>query len=378
VLLGEAEQTIVELLPLLLERRASAEPLPQLALAEVPGLALRGADGGLHRTATRPYLADLDALPFPAWDLLDVDRYQRAWREAHGYSSLSLITSRGCPFRCNWCAKPVFGRRFRQRAPERVAAEMRWLKTTYAPDQVRIVDDILGVNRRWLFAWRDAVLAAYAAIPFECLSRVDLADREVLDLFKQLGCKMVFFGAESGSQRILDAMDKGITVEQTYTAARAAREVGVRTYFYTMLGYPPEDMDDIRGTARMLRDCLPDRFSTTVAYPLPGTSFYETRRTQLRREHDWVHSAQNVVPFDQNPAGALFYRWVQRWLHREVAVGKLARGLERKGILQSLRLRVELVVARLAVELLHLLTGRPRFAPAPAESRSELPAGLAR
>ncbi|MCX6022072.1 MAG: radical SAM protein [Chloroflexi bacterium] len=216
------------------------------ALDAIAGVAYRGADGAAVITAQRPAIANLDALPFPAWDLIDRDRYRRAWVSKRGFYSMSLITSRGCPFGCNWCAKPVFGRAYRLRSPQNVVAEMVWLKENFAPDAVRIVDDIFGLNRRWLDKWHAEVIAQNAALPFECLSRTDLVKAGTLTKLKEAGCRKIFFGAESGSQTVLDAMNKGISVEDTTLAARAMREVGLAMHFYVMIGYPGEEQADIQ------------------------------------------------------------------------------------------------------------------------------------
>ena len=273
----------------------------QDALDDLPGLALPDGDGGIRRTGEVRHTTDLDHLPFPARDLVDVDRYQVAWRAAHGFSSFSVIAGRGCPYGCTWCQKSVFGRSYRMRSAECVAEEMRQIKERYNPDQIRVVDDVLGVDRRWLRQWHDALLAQDAVIPFEALSRVDLVDEELIRLLKEAGCRRLAFGAESGSQRVLDAMHKGTKMEQVCRTAELCRKHGIETYFYIMLGYPGEEWEDIEQTIALLRQARPDEFSSTVAYPLPGTEFYEQVKDRLiavgtRAGADWQHSAAEPLP----------------------------------------------------------------------------------
>jgi radical SAM superfamily enzyme YgiQ (UPF0313 family) len=152
VTVGEAEETIVELMPLLL--RAG----PDRSLRGVQGLAYRDSTGELVTTGCRPLIDNVDHIPLPARDLIDLEPYRAAWRSRHGFFSMSLIATRGCPFGCAWCQKIVFGRSFRPRSPELVADEMRLIKERYRPDQLRIVDDVMGIDREWVRRWHRSVL----------------------------------------------------------------------------------------------------------------------------------------------------------------------------------------------------------------------------
>jgi radical SAM superfamily enzyme YgiQ (UPF0313 family) len=316
VVIGEAEETILELLPLLLQEG----PAPE-ALMSVQGIAYRDNTGEVVTTSPRPLIHDVDSIPLPARDLIDVELYRQAWHSRHGSFSLSILATRGCPFNCAWCQKTVFGRSFRPRSPQLVAEEMRVLKTQYHPDQLRIVDDVMGIDRDWVRQWHDAVLETDACIPFECLSRVDLMDEELARLLRDVGCVRISFGTESGSQSVLDAMTKGITVEQIYRAAEVCRQFGIETYFYMMVGYPGEVWGDLQESVRLLRDTTPDAFSTTIAYPLPGTAFFEQLCEQFPDEKrptlDWEHTAENRLLFERGQYGTFFYRRVIRWFHSE-------------------------------------------------------------
>jgi anaerobic magnesium-protoporphyrin IX monomethyl ester cyclase len=290
-------------------------------LSTVQGLAYRGATGEVVTTPRRPLIKDVNRLPFPARDQLDLERYRRAWRSTHDHFSLSIIATRGCPYGCTWCQKSVFGRSFRPRSPESVAEEMAQIRERYRPDQIRVVDDVMGIDRDWVRSWHDALLEKEAVIPFECLSRVDLMDEEMARLLKEVDCRRIHFGAESGSQTVLDAMNKGTTVEQIHRAAELCRRLDIETYFYMMVGYPGEDWSDLERSVALLRDTRPDAFSTTIAYPLPGTPFHEEVRDRLAFEGqampDWLHTAENRLLFERGRYSTFFYRRVIRWFHSE-------------------------------------------------------------
>ena len=327
VVVGEGEKTILEILPHLLKGEE-----PAAALTDVPGVAYRDEVDRVVQTPRRPLIEDVDRLPVPARDLLDVERYRQAWQGAHDYFSLSMIATRGCPYGCSWCQKSVFGRSFRPRSPQSVADEMARIKQEHHPDQIRIVDDVMGIDRDWVHAWHDAMLERDAVIPFECLSRVDLMDEEMARLLKDVGCRRIHFGAESGSQSVLDAMNKGILVAQIVEAADVCRKLDIDTYFYMMVGYPGESWSDLKRSVRLLRRARPDDFSTTIAYPLPGTPFYEEVRDRLALEGagtvDWTHTAENRVLFKRGRLSTLFYRRVIRWFHSEWRNARLKAGDE--------------------------------------------------
>jgi len=362
VVMGEGEQTFTELLPIITRNSWSAADL-----AGVAGLAFVGDDGAVQRTDPRSKIGDLDRLPAPARDLLDLEPHRRAWRERHGYFSLSLIATRGCPFDCSWCQRTVFGRSFRPRSPRAVAEEMRRLKDEQQPDRIRIVDDVMGVDRTWVREWRDEVVRLDAAIPFECLSRANLVTDELLGQLKEAGCFRVAFGAESGSQKVLDAMNKGITVDQVREAAKLCRRHGLECYFFIMVGYPGEEWKDILLTVGLLRDCRPDQFSATIAYPLPDTTFFEEVKEQLVDSPDWDFTAENRLLFER-PYSSMFYRWVLRMLSREWLLARIRHGDQQAGLVKRLRTRAEALLARTVVEVLRRL---PRRAAQPKTLSSE-------
>jgi anaerobic magnesium-protoporphyrin IX monomethyl ester cyclase len=218
-LLGEGEATLIEL-------------LNQLSAGKDAGQVIGAVSRTTLHAIRRPDISDLDKLPFPAWDLVDVSKYKKLWLEHHGYFSMNMVTTRGCPYHCNWCAKPIWGQRYNSRSPENVAAEMKWLKENFAPDHIWFADDILGLKPNWIERFAELLKEADAVIPFKCLQRADLVNEKTARALAKAGCKTVWLGAESGSQKILDAMDKGDKVEDIYRAVKLLRENGIEVGFF--------------------------------------------------------------------------------------------------------------------------------------------------
>jgi anaerobic magnesium-protoporphyrin IX monomethyl ester cyclase len=313
VIVGEAEETFLDL-----AGRWSRDPGADLS--RVPGLAIAGPAGvpnAVHRTLARPSIADLDALPFPAWDLIDVERYRVAWTAAHGRLSWNACTSRGCPFGCNWCAKPVFGRRYTQRTPGNVAEELARLVRAVAPDHVWFADDIFGLTPRWIDAFAREVRARGAGVPFMMQSRVDLMTPSAVAALAAARCEEVWMGVESGSQDVLDAMDKETNLEEVREATRRLQQHGIRACWFVQLGYPGEDWNAILRTRDLIREERPDDIGVSVAYPLPGTPFYERVRLDLRGKANWSDSDDLAMLF-RGAYTTDFYREIRDVLHEEV------------------------------------------------------------
>lgn len=310
IVTGEGEQTLLELV----DRLAGRSDTPLVSIA---GLVFT-ADGPTPvRTPRRPDIKDLDALPFPAWDLVDVPRYQAIWRRHHGYYSMNMVTTRGCPYHCNWCAKPIWGQRYNVRSPENVVAEMKWLQQIYHPDHIWFVDDILGLKPGWLSRFAERVAAEDARIPFKCLNRADLLLRDgAVEALGRAGCSTVWIGAESGSQKVLDAMEKGIRVEQIAESAARLHAAGIQVGFFLQFGYPVEDREDIEQTLQMVRACAPDDIGISVSYPLPGTRFYERVQSQLGDRQNWMDSSDLAMLY-QGPFTTEFYRQLHSVVHKE-------------------------------------------------------------
>jgi anaerobic magnesium-protoporphyrin IX monomethyl ester cyclase len=352
VIVGEAEITLGELVARL---SGPARPAPALAaaLGPAPGLAVapgdpgpqvttttdvRGRDvddipglvfrqrGFIRKTAPRKLLQDLDALALPAWDLVDMDRYRQFWRQRHGYFSLNVVTTRGCPYKCNWCAKPVYGNTYHSRSPQNVVDEIRFLRERYAPDHLWFCDDILGLKSQWLAAWSEALASQGLATPFLCQTRVDLMNDENVRALRRAGCVEAWLGAESGAQSVLDAMDKGITVEQTHAAVARLRAVGIRVGMFLQFGYPGEAWPEIQATRALVRTAEPDDIGISVSYPLPGTRFYERVRDRLGEKKNWEQSA-DLDPLFPGKFSRDFYQRLARTVHAEFRTRRGARAM---------------------------------------------------
>jgi anaerobic magnesium-protoporphyrin IX monomethyl ester cyclase len=287
-------------------------------LEEAARQIVRGEDLRLcGRVGLRPPIPDLDLLPDTAWDLVDMEKYRAAWVKAHGTFSLNLTSSRGCPYRCNWCAKPLFGSSYRFRSPERVAGEMLRLKREFGAEHIWFTDDIFALSPQWTRAFADQVERLGAAIPFKMQSRCDLMTRDTVGALRRAGCNEVWMGAESGSQKVLDAMDKGTRVEHIYEARENLRRHGIRACFFLQLGYPGEGREEIDSTIRMVRETRPDDIGVSVAYPLPGTKFHERVAQDLGDKENWSDSDDLSMMF-HGAYSTEFYRKLASELHQEV------------------------------------------------------------
>jgi anaerobic magnesium-protoporphyrin IX monomethyl ester cyclase len=311
VLLGEGERTLLEVVRCLLKDEGYALP-------QVPGLAfLDDEDGQLIRTDHRPLMRDLDSLTFPARDLIDANQYRSAWKTAHGYFSLNIVASRGCPYRCNWCAKPIYGDSFAVRSARSVAEEMRCLKYDFGAEHLWFADDIFGLRARWIRELAGEVERLDAAVPFKMQSRVDLMTPDNVRALRRAGCAEVWMGAESGSQKILDAMDKGTRVDQIAKARENLREEGIRACYFLQFGYPGETWLDIQNTVKLVHDTRPDDIGVSVSYPLPGTKFFDRVHQQLGEKTNWSDSEDLAMMF-QGAYTNEFYRALHDALHAQV------------------------------------------------------------
>jgi radical SAM superfamily enzyme YgiQ (UPF0313 family) len=273
--------------------------------------------------APREAIAQLDALPPPAWDLVDIERYREAWISAHGSFSLNLVASRGCPYHCNWCAKPIYGDSYRHYSADRVAAEIECVKDLFSPDEIWFADDIFGLSGKWTQELAACVEGRGARVPFRIQSRCDLMARDTVDALARAGCVEVWMGAESGSQRILDAMEKGIRVQHVYEARANLRRHGIRACFFLQFGYLGEDQEDVDATIRMVRETRPDDIGVSVSYPLPNTRFHQIVRSRMGAQENWRDSADLAVMF-QSAYSSDFYRALSEALHLEVRGGRSA------------------------------------------------------
>jgi anaerobic magnesium-protoporphyrin IX monomethyl ester cyclase len=314
VILGEAENTLCDLMDIL-TRRATGNP------ADVPGLVMprTGPDARYRRSPHRPSEKNLERIPAPAWDLIDASPYRDVWRKAHGKFSLNLASSRGCPFHCNWCSKPTWGQSYASRSPASVAEEMAIVKSLHSPDHIWFVDDVFGLRGNWIAEFAEEVAARGAEIPFTIQSRVDLMTDRAAAALASAGCEEVWMGAESGSQKILDAMDKGIRCEAIGAACARLKAAGIRANLFLQFGYPGETLEDILATVGMVRETLPDEIGVSVTYPLPGTRFYDMVRQELGRKQNW-HDSGDLAMMFQGTYRTPFYRRLHALVHQDLTL----------------------------------------------------------
>jgi anaerobic magnesium-protoporphyrin IX monomethyl ester cyclase len=310
VLIGEAEQSLLELIQEIRENRDGRH---------VPGVATLERSGSKEVLHTQKPVAprSFTGFPLPARDLVDISKYRDAWRSTHGTFSLNLIASRGCPFRCNWCAKPIFGDSFHARPAYEVAKEMHHLKRVYGAEHLWFADDIFALNRHWTEQFAREVKKRNAAVPFKIQARADLLSAGTAQSLAMAGCAEVWMGVESGSQKILDAMDKGLQVEEVLSARQHLRQEGIRACYFIQFGYPGETWDDVRQTIALVRETRPDDIGVSLSYPLPNTRFYERVRQQLGSKQNWSDSEDLCVMF-KGAYTDTFYRAIRDALHAEV------------------------------------------------------------
>jgi anaerobic magnesium-protoporphyrin IX monomethyl ester cyclase len=315
VIVGEGELTLGELLGRIVPLVGPAPASSTAELGSIPGLVFR--DRGLvRRTGPRPLLKELDELPLPAWDLVDVERYRAFWKARHGVFALNVVTTRGCPYKCNWCAKPVYGNTYHMRSPDRVIDEIRLLRERYAPDRLWFCDDIFGLKGRFLGPFADRMAREGLAMPFLCQTRADLMTEENVAALARAGCDEAWMGVESGSQAVLDAMDKGITVDEVRIAVARLRAARVRVGFFLQFGYPGEGWPEIEMTRRLVRELAPDDIGISVSYPLPGTRFHERVQARLGDKRNWDESG-DLDPLFPGLFSRAFYQRLSRTVHAE-------------------------------------------------------------
>ena len=312
IAIGEGEATLAELLPRLAKDGARR-------LDGVAGVIYRREDGSIGRNPARAYLPDLDALPAPDRAAIDLDRYVETWRTHHGAGSVSLICARGCPYHCEWCSHAVYGNTHRRRSPQRVAAEVEYLLARYKPDQLWYADDVFTIKHSWLFEYADELKRRNVRVPFECISRADRLNEQVIDRLAEMGCHRLWIGSESGSQNVLDLMKREVSVAQVQTMTHALKRRGIQTGMFIMLGYEGEDERDLAATVEHLKKAAPDVFLTTVAYPIKGTLYYAKIADRVLARADWDQRSDRDLSV-KGRHSPRYYSFATRWMVNTVAL----------------------------------------------------------
>jgi radical SAM superfamily enzyme YgiQ (UPF0313 family) len=307
--------------------------------SKIGGVSYLDEAGAMHQNPARTQIENLDAQPWPARDAIDIRRYVETWRTHHGTGSINFITARGCPFRCNWCSHQVYGQSHRRRDPIRVVDEVEFLLKEYTPDMVWVSDDVFTINHAWLRTYAGEMRRRGLKIPFECISRADRLNGEMLDILAELGCFRVWIGSESGSQRILDSMDRGVKIEQVQNAVHMCRDRGIQSGMFLMWGYEGEELEDIEATVNHVRVSNPDIFFTTVSYPIKGTPYYKRIEDRLVQLAPWGKTSDRELKI-RGRHTRTFYAHADRLLRDEVALARLqaakeADDLEKEGALRA-------------------------------------------
>lgn len=307
VIIGEGEATLKETLNTLRNGKQITTSIKGIAFLEGTTVV---------KSPPRAVLKDLDKLPLPAWDLVDVDAYKKVWKSGRHPFTLNIATTRGCPFKCNWCAKPIYGNRYNTRSPQNVVEEIKFLQEKFGASNYWMCDDIFGLKPGWVQTFNKELKKNKLEISYKIQSRADLlvAEDTIVSLAES-GLKEVWIGAESGSQKILDAMDKGTTIEQIKSSTEQLKGLGVRVAYFIQFGYIGETEEDIDLTLKMIKDYKPDDVGVSVSYPLPGTVFYEKVKEDLKLKANWNDSDELAMLFT-GTFNSEYYKTLHRYLHK--------------------------------------------------------------
>ena len=316
IVVGEGESTMAELLPAIAARGAHR-------LHGVKGTVFRDERGAVVTNPEREKISDLDSIPWPDRGRIDQARYVDVWREKHGMGSVNLITARGCPYKCNWCSHAVFGYSHRRRSYLDCARELEHIMEAYRPDQVWYSDDVFTISHPWLFGYAKELKRRNLRVPFETISRADrMMKDEVLQTLADMGCYRIWIGSESGSQRILDAMERGVKVDQVVWATRAAKRYGIQVGMFLMWGYPGEQIEDIAATVDLVKKCQPDVHLTTIAYPIKNTGYFKKAGDSVVIDKPWSAATDRDHRIRGRHSRA-YYKQADSWLNNEVEAARI-------------------------------------------------------
>ena len=342
IIKGEGELTLEALLPHLAQHGLNQ-------METIEGIAFLNADGKVVETAPRAFIPDLSANPWPDREAIDIPQYMRVWKDHHGQSSVSVIQARGCPYTCRWCSHSVYGNTHRRRTPEDAADELLWIKERYNPDLIWYADDVFTINYRWFFNYAEELKKRGVRIAFECISRADRLNEDVVKTLAEMGAFRVWNGSESGSQRVLDAMDRKVQVRDVQAKTHLLQHYGIETGMFIMLGYEGETIQDLEETVDHLKVSNPDLFLTTVAYPIKGTHYYTEVESRILADKTWTDRSDR----DLTVAGRYsrrFYSFATRWMVSEVALSKASKHGD-VPLKRRLKLLANAKIGRLGMEL---------------------------
>jgi anaerobic magnesium-protoporphyrin IX monomethyl ester cyclase len=317
VVVGEGESTLTDLL-------FALPSMGRHRLNDIRGIIFKSETGDIVTTGERGKINDLDTLPLPDREAIDHQKYLDVWSKYHGASSINLITARGCPYRCTWCSHAVYGYSHRRRSAANVAAEVQWIVDRYNPDQLWYADDVFTISHPWMKDYTAQLKKRGLHLPFETITRADRLQNEgAVEMLRELGCYRIWIGSESGSQRILDSMQRGVSVEQVRRAIKLAQKHGIRVGMFLMWGYEGEELDDIAATVAHVKESNPDIFFTTVSYPIKGTPYFDAVKDKVHLPTAWANATDRDYSIGGR-RGKEYYKLADVWLRNEVEASRLA------------------------------------------------------
>ena len=350
LVVGEGEESMLELSRFILSDEGQVNKgLEESALHKIQGIAFLSQGGTVIKTEERTLRKDMDSLPMPNRKKINLGLYLDAWKKKHGTSTISVSTMRGCPYTCKWCSRAVYGQSYRRRSPVSVVDELETLQSEYTFDTIWFVDDVFTISHKWLAEFRAEVKAKALKISFECITRADRMNAQVIDDLKESGCFRVWIGAESGSQKILDAMDRRVLASQVSEMIQLSKKAGLETGTFIMVGYPGETESDLEQTIIHLKTADPDYYTLTLAYPITGTELFQETENRFINKTDWASSTDRDIDFKRTYPRR-YYDFAIRRIHNEVAYAK-SRTRNGSGLLQSGAYKVKSIAAKAAMVL---------------------------
>jgi anaerobic magnesium-protoporphyrin IX monomethyl ester cyclase len=320
IISGEGEEPLLGVLDRLNGRS-------KYELEDIPNVSFKNHEGEIIQNPRQASKRSLNEYPCPDRSAIDLQKYLDTWESYHGQRSISLVTARGCAFTCKWCSHSVYGWTHRRRSPENVLDEIKEIIDQYNPTHLWYADDVFTVNKHWIKRFHQLMTADNMHLPFECIARADRMDEEMVMLLQELGCYRIWFGAESGSQRILDAMSRGVTKSEIEHATRWCQKHDIEAGVFVMFGYPGEELSDVYETIKFISELQPDKYLTTVAYPLRGTLMYDEIKNQIIHSNGWESHLQGELDIKERFTKPVYdfaikklaseYRKKQLWKSKE-------------------------------------------------------------
>ena len=344
LVIGEGEETFYELIQSSLFETSNRSDGGVFDYSKINGIAYKNKKGEIIITPERSLKKDLDDLPMPNRAAIDLNLYLSAWRKHHGESSMTLSTMRGCPYTCHWCSRGVYGLSYRRRSPQKVVQEIKEIQANYETDSFWFVDDVFTINHKWLESFVEELEKQKVTIRYECISRADRMNEKVIELLRKSGCFRVWIGAESGSQKIIDLMDRRVKVENVQQMIQLTQKVGIEAGTFIMLGYPNETEEDIKNTLIHLKNANPNQFTITLTYPIKGTELYqEVEAHSTVNDLDWSATTDRDIDFKRTYSKKYYHHAIQ-WLVNEMAYFQ-----SKNNSINSLKFKTKSLKARLGM-----------------------------